>query len=195
MGEFLIPHVVEESLNSLNLPHAKRLIIALLERGETPISNLRDVVKTYTTLRKIVEGFESEGLVKTEERFEGRRVIYVRLTERGQFVAQKIREAEMIMEGEFPGVLKMERDWREKRFGKFKLLNHVNAYDNVVRVEDSSYSPPRIAEIEIGIRGRKLMLHCSICDASDCEHINYLWSLKEVRETLLKKAEDEGVRV
>jgi len=183
------------AVKSLDKPNAKTVLLYLLEHGRVPLTKIQEVVTSFNTVKNVVMAFKDDGLVKVEEVIEGRRVLYVELTDRGLVVAQKILEAERIARGEFPGVLKMERDWREKRFGKFKLLNHVNAYDNVVRVEDSSYSPPRIAEIEIGIRGRKLMLHCSICDASDCEHINYLWSLKEVRETLLKKAEDEGLQI
>ena len=56
-------------------------------------------------------------------------------------------------------------------------MAHVNVMDNVVRIRDGS----RVAEVYLKELRGKVKPWCDLCDSESCLHVNFSWSLPEVR--------------
>ena len=121
------------------------------------------------TLKQLLEYRLAE---KTLEKPEGRgnpRTVYT-LTARGNRIALKLREIDAIA------------STREKTTSLFQglyqsLLEHVNVMENMVRIQDGN----RIAEIYLKEVQGWMRLRCELCESEECVHVNFAWSLPEVR--------------
>ncbi len=65
-------------------------ILVKLLYGPTKMKDLRDVVRNYTTLQKEIYQLQSMGYITLTEKIEGRRTVYVELTEEGKYVASRL---------------------------------------------------------------------------------------------------------
>ena len=164
---------------ALSLSYAKDILLALLERGRIPMSYLRDVVISYQTITKLIEAFKNEGLVTVTEVKEPRRVLYVELTQKGKQVALHLKDAEAVIKGEVSQALERWKHWR--------ALVHFNVYDDHITIIDASHEQTRYINVYFkSIGGNKYKLWCELCQSDQCEHVDYAWSLKVVREKVLR---------
>ena len=77
------------NLKSLDLKYAKSILVKLLDNSEpVPLTELQKFIKNYYALKNTVKKLEEDGLVKTEEKILGHKVIFVTLTEMGQEIAR-----------------------------------------------------------------------------------------------------------
>lgn len=173
-------------MNSLNFPHAKDFLLALLKRGKVPASTLRDVIKTYATIKKLIELCEKDGLVKSEEVVKGRRVLYVWLTERGRAVAEKLKEAEEISKSG-------DRYWELAK--RMKAFYHLNTYEDHLTIIEFHMGKKRIVDIFPRRNGKYLYLWCEYDKADYCDHIYYVLHDYELRDAIMRFAEKEGLKL
>ena len=128
------------------------------------------------TLQRTLKFLLDQGLaVVRSEKPQGRgypRTVYS-LTSKGRKIAFKLREITSIASEETGNESLLERLYRT-------FLVHVNVMDDLVRIQDGS----RIAEVFVSkLRGR-MRLRCSLCDSENCVHVNFSWSLPEIRALL-----------
>ena len=130
-------------------------------------------IKNYATLKLTIIDLEKDGYVKTREVFEGRKTIYVTLTEKGMAVAEKLKEAEE--------VAKMNPEEIEK-FKNLHALEHFNVYEDHITLTDISMKGVRYVNIYAKPRGDVLYFWCEDHDADDCYHIGYVFFDTKLRE-------------
>lgn len=89
---------IEYEKTVLSSPNAVGMLVYLLEvGGSTRASYLRKVVKNYDSIVKTGRALEDTGLLNV--RIEKDRIIFhsYELTEKGRKVAEKLREAELLL--------------------------------------------------------------------------------------------------
>ena len=83
--------------NILDKQHAVPVLIKLLE-GNKFMTELSSVVSNYSTLRLLIRDLQDNGLVKVDEIVKDKRKVKVSLTEKGRAIANKLKEAQEILE-------------------------------------------------------------------------------------------------
>ena len=83
--------------NILDKQHAVPVLIKLLE-GSKFMTELSSVVSNYSTLRLLIRDLQDNGLVKVDEIVKDKRKVKVSLTEKGGAIANKLKEAQEILE-------------------------------------------------------------------------------------------------
>ena len=165
--------------------NAAAVLIKLLE-GETKMSYLQEVVRNYSTLQLTIRDLEEMGYIKTKERRERGRVIYVSLTEKGRAVAEQLRRAEKIA--------KMSEDELEK-FRGLHYLEHFNVYEDHITLTDSSIEGVRYVNIFAKPKGDILYFWCDVHEATDCYHIGYLFVDEKLRSFINEQLEKNGFKL
>jgi len=85
--------------SSLERPYSISLILFLRRNGETSLANLRpDVAPDYETIRELAVKMEKEGIVEFTNQLPHRRMFSLKLTERGENIADKLFEIEELMD-------------------------------------------------------------------------------------------------
>jgi len=83
--------------NILDKQHAVPVLIKLLE-GSKFMTELSSVVSNYSTLRLLIRDLQDNGLVNVDEIVKDKRKVKVSLTEKGRAIANKLKEAQEILE-------------------------------------------------------------------------------------------------
>ncbi|WP_287950399.1 winged helix-turn-helix transcriptional regulator [Acidiplasma sp.] len=83
--------------NILDKQHAVPVLIKLLE-GNKFMTELSSVVSNYSTLRLLIRDLQDNGLVIVDEIVKDKRKVKVSLTEKGRAIANKLKEAQEILE-------------------------------------------------------------------------------------------------
>lgn len=83
--------------NILDKQHTVSVLIKLLE-GDKFMTELSSVVSNYSTLRLLIRDLEDNGLVNVYEIVKDKRKVKVSLTEKGIAIANKLKEAQEILE-------------------------------------------------------------------------------------------------
>ena len=83
--------------NILDKQHAVPVLIKLLE-GNKFMTELSSVVSNYSTLRLLIRDLQDNGLVDVNEIVKDKRKVKVSLTEKGMAIANKLKEAQEILE-------------------------------------------------------------------------------------------------
>ncbi len=83
--------------NILDKQHAVPVLIKLLE-GNKFMTELSSVVSNYSTLRLLIRELQDNGLVNVDEIVKDKRKVKVSLTEKGRAIANKLKEAQEILE-------------------------------------------------------------------------------------------------
>ena len=83
--------------NILDKQHAVPVLIKLLE-GNKFMTELSSVVSNYSTLRLLIRDLQDNGLVNVDEIVKDKRKVKVSLTEKGRAIANKLKEAQEILE-------------------------------------------------------------------------------------------------
>ena len=83
--------------NILDKQHAVPVLIKLLE-GNKFMTELSSVVSNYSTLRLLIRDLQDNGLVNVDEIVKDKRKVKVSLTEKGRAIANKLKEAQEILD-------------------------------------------------------------------------------------------------
>ena len=166
----------------LKKPNAGIALTALLS-GKKKMTDLHQEVRNYASLKLLVLELEKEGYVKTEESEEGRKTIYVSLTEKGRAVAERLQEAEKIA--------KMESGELEK-YQNLHALEHFNVYEDHITLTDISMEGIRYVNIYAKPRGETLYFYCEMHDSDDCYHIGYIFFDSKLKEFVKKWINTNG---
>ena len=83
--------------NIFDKQHAVPVLIKLLE-GNKFMTELSSVVSNYSTLRLLIRDLQDNGLVIVDEIVKDKRKVKVSLTEKGRAIANKLKEAQEILE-------------------------------------------------------------------------------------------------
>lgn len=83
--------------NILDKQHAVPVLIKLLE-GNKFMTELSSVVSNYSTLRLLIRDLQDNGLVDVDEIVKDKRKVKVSLTEKGRAIANKLKEAQELLE-------------------------------------------------------------------------------------------------
>ncbi len=83
--------------NILDKQHAVPVLIKLLE-GSKFMTELSSVVSNYSTLRLLIRDLQDNGLVNVDEIVKDKRKVKVSLTEKGRAIANKLKEAQEILD-------------------------------------------------------------------------------------------------
>ncbi len=83
--------------NILDKQHAVPVLIKLLE-GNKFMTELSLVVSNYSTLRLLIRDLQDNGLVNVDEIVKDKRKVKVSLTDKGRAIANKLKEAQEILE-------------------------------------------------------------------------------------------------
>lgn len=81
----------------LSRPNAVDLILFISVHGAIQARSLRDVHPNYTRMRLLAQDLEESGILRVVETRAPRKILTIRLTPKGEKVAEKLREAKAIM--------------------------------------------------------------------------------------------------
>ena len=166
-------------------PNASIVLTELL-KGKKKMTELQEKVKNYASLKLLILNLEREGYVKIEEPEEGKKVIYVSLTEKGRAVAEKLKEAER--------VAKLSDEELEK-FRNLHALEHFNVYEDHVTLTDISMEGVRYVNIYARTRGETVYFYCEMHDSDDCYHVGYLFFDEKLRSFVKEWIEKNGYKL
>ncbi len=177
---------------SLPLDEQSIKILTTLLEGEKKISELLPLTNnSYHTLRNKVQKLKDAGFIEISERRQygdkGPKIIILRITEKGQAVAEKLMEAE-----EAANMTPEELEEQRKRIHWIidinTLVDHITAYD----IHDGK---KEIFNIWLKPNGKYLRLYCDKCDSYDCYHVN--WALHDpvIGPEIREKAEKKGLKI
>ncbi len=112
-------HVRNVFSKLLSIKDAGPILIELLD-GQKKMTELKNVIANYDTLRNLVRELQQMKLLRTKEVVKERRIIYVSLTEEGRVVARKL---DMFISNEFLGP-KQQKQIEEliSKTGKWKTI-------------------------------------------------------------------------
>ncbi len=166
--------------------NAAAVLISLLE-GEKKMSQLQKAIKNYSTLKLTVMDLEKEGYVKTREVTEGRKIIYVSLTQKGKAVAEKLKEVEE--------VAKMTPEELEERRKNLHWIVDINTYADHVTGYDIHNGKKEIFNVWLKMNGKYLTLYCDKCHSESCYHV--LWALQDpyVGDKIREIAKEKGLKI
>ena len=148
------------------------LLTSLLD-GKKKMSELLKVIPNYMTIKAYISDLEEEGYVKTEEKFEGRKVIYVELTERGRVVAEALKKAEWLAN--------LPPDKIEK-FANIKAYIHINSYEDHVTLKEIHLGETRIINVYVKPKGNVIYFYCDYHDSDDCEHVEVMFGDPDISD-------------
>ncbi len=181
------------SLNSLDLPHAKSVLIELL-KGKVLKTKLQAIAKNFYSLTTLLTGLENDGLIKIEPQPFGKNIKYISLTPAGVEVAQKLKEAENSTKEK--SIIKLKdneinlnlSDEEAEKAKILHLLYHINVMDDHVTVEEIlPGKPSRIFNIYIRQNdGGTFRLWCEFDNSYDCWHVKEAWGYPQVQKMMMR---------
>jgi len=158
----------------------------LLENGEIKKTDLLQVVSSSDSLSNTIRKLEQEGLIATESKVIGRKIISIRLTEKGFRVAKKLKEAEEASKGKSELVLQ-ESDYDDfiSHTKDMSVLSHLNALDDHVAIREVNYDhqgQDRVVFVYVKLNGHGILrLWCEADSSFNCWHVKYAWTIPDVQ--------------
>jgi len=86
-------------VEALRERHASEILIFLLNQGKIKKTDLLEIVSSSDSLSNTLRKLQDDGLIIMETKIIGRKTIYLSLTEKGQTVAEQLKKAEQVVEG------------------------------------------------------------------------------------------------
>ena len=169
-------------------------MIKLLESGSLMKSDMFDIVKSNHTLDKLLNSLEDEGFVTMSETVIGRRVYSVSLTPKGKTVADQLKGAQDAAHGTTPAPADAGAVIHE-RFRNFRALYHFSITGDTIRIADAGVKGKRIADVQVKVVGKNLKLYCDQDRSFDCEHIDFIWVDRSLRQRILERVDKDGLKV
>ena len=86
-------------VDPLDIRHGNKILLFLLERGEIKKTDLLEIMSSSDSLSKSLQDLINAGLIESETKVMGRKVILTKLTPLGKKVAEQLKKAnEVIMD-------------------------------------------------------------------------------------------------
>ena len=178
--------------------HVSSILIFLLEHDTVNKTDLVTVVHSNTSVDKLVNELDKEGLISVRKEFAGRNTYYISLTKKGRAVAFRLKEAEEVAETqdtqEAEGIIHFDGDEinvkltpEEQQNRKYlKFLFHFNVLDNHITVEEAVPGKrSRIFNIYVKQNGNGIFrLWCEQDDSYECWHVKEAWGYPQVQKMM-----------
>ena len=188
----------DDKISILAQKHVSSILIFLLEHDTVNKTDLVTVVHSNTSVDKLVNELDKEGLISVRKEFAGRNTYYISLTKKGREVAKKLKEAEEVADSpadqEAEGIIHFDGEEinvkltpEEQQNRKYlKFLFHFNVLDNHITVEEVVPGKnKRIFNIYIKRNGNGIFrLWCEQDDSYECWHVREAWGYPEVQKMM-----------
>ena len=86
-----------EMVDPLDIRHGNKILLFLLERGEIKKTDLLEIMSSSDSLSRSLQDLINTGLIESETKVMGRKVILTKLTPLGRKVAEQLRKANDII--------------------------------------------------------------------------------------------------
>ena len=86
-----------EMVDPLDIRHGNKILLFLLEKGEIKKTDLLEIMSSSDSLSRSLQGLINAGLIESETKVMGRKVILTKLTPLGRKVAEQLRKANDII--------------------------------------------------------------------------------------------------
>ncbi len=192
--------------DALDIRHANKILIFLLERGEIKKTDLLEVVSSSDSLSKSLRDLEEAGLIVSDVLSIGRKVITLRLTPKGEEVARGLLLVKEVIISESPelnqALAKLHekdvKEWR-RRFNHatkgLSMLYHVNVMEDHVTIGEKTATGERVINIYVRVNGHGILrLWCEEDESFECVHVQYAWTLPDVQEMYFNQVKTGNVR-
>ena len=189
----------------LSEKYASIFLTYLLAKREAKKGDFREVIKSTTTIDKLVTKFEQGGFITVEKEFAGRRIHVISLTPKGRSVAEQLKRAEEAASGvvihEEEGRAEIRtidaENWA-KRFQEdtkgMSLLYHVNVFEDHITIGQEINGKTHITNIYVRVNGKGIMrLWCEEDESFECIHVQYAWTLPKVQEMYANNVKNGNV--
>ena len=172
----------------LSRKHVSTVLLFLLQRGTVKKGDIVDVVRSNTTVDKLIRELREEDMINVSNEFAGRKTYRISLTPKGTKMAEQLKRAEDIERG-IPEDPSLELTYEELEKAKnARFLFHVNVMDDHITVQEN---PPgeasRIFNIYIKRNGNgEFRLWCEHDDSYDCWHVKAAWTYPHVQRMMIQ---------
>ena len=181
-------------MDSLDLKHAKSLLIALSKVEEAKKSDFFGIIKSHQVLDNLLNSLQKDNYLIIKESQVGPKKYSISLTPKGRSVAEQLKRAEEAARGvvihenegraEIPA--SEAEDWAEKFRDATKnlsLLYHVNVFEDHVTIGEEKDGKLRVINVYVKLNGKGMMrLWCEADESFECIHVKYAWTLPKVQE-------------
>ncbi len=188
----------DDKISILAQKHVSSILIFLLEHDTVNKTDLVTVVHSNTSVDKLVNELDREGLISVRKEFAGRNTYYISLTKKGRAVAFRLKEAEQVAtsstDQEAEGVIHFDGEDinvkltpEERENSKYlKFLFHFNVLDNHITVEEAVPGKrSRIFNIYVRRNGNGIFrLWCEQDDSYECWHVKEAWGYPQVQKMM-----------
>ena len=188
----------DDKISILAQKHVSSILIFLLEHDTVNKTDLVTVVHSNTSVDKLVNELDREGLISVRKEFAGRNTYYISLTKKGRAVAFRLKEAEEVAtsstDQEAEGVIHFDGEDinvkltpEERENSKYlKFLFHFNVLDNHITVEEAVPGKrSRIFNIYVKQNGNGIFrLWCEQDDSYECWHVREAWGYPQVQKMM-----------
>ena len=86
-----------EMVDPLDIRHGNKILLFLLKKGEIKKTDLLEIMSSSDSLSKSLQDLINAGLIESETKVMGRKVILTKLTPLGRKVAEQLRKANDII--------------------------------------------------------------------------------------------------
>ena len=87
-----------EMVDPLDIRHGNKILLFLLERGEIKKTDLLEIMSSSDSVSKSLQDLINTGLIKSETKIMGRKIILTKLTPLGKKVTEQLKKANDILE-------------------------------------------------------------------------------------------------
>ncbi len=84
-------------VDPLDIRHENKILLFLLERGEIKKTDLLKIMSSSDSLSRSLQDLINAGLIESETKVAGRRIILIRLTSIGKEVSELLRKAQELL--------------------------------------------------------------------------------------------------
>ena len=177
----------------LDLKHASRILLFLLEKGQIKKTDLLEVISSSDSLSHSLREMEEEGLINVATKVIGRKIIFIGLTPKGCLVAEELKKAEQIANSQTIEINDIDEpdlmitNEKEEMVKRLNLLFHINVVNDHITVEEvKPGKSPRIFNIYVKRnRNGEFRLWCEHDDSYDCWHVRTAWGYHYVQRMMM----------
>ena len=180
-------------MDALDRAYAKSILILLLSHnGKAIKSDFSVIASSWKTLSDVISALEEEGFLTITEQVLGRKTYVIKITDKGRYAAEKLKEAQEASEGiiHIDGEeINIQLNPEEQKNSQYlKYLFHFNVLDNHITVEEAvPGQPTRIFNIYVKQNGHGYFrLLCEADNSFDCWHVKEAWGYPQVQKMMMR---------
>ncbi|WMT51255.1 MAG: hypothetical protein RE471_09790 [Ferroplasma sp.] len=175
--------------------YAYEIIRYLDTHKDAKKTDLFEVTKNVSTLYRTLDKLQKADIINARERVNGRRYIFLSLTDQGKRIAEGLRKAEQeVSGGQLPGRHVLPPNYTDQ-FKNLSALTHLNVLDDHVAIEEHNYDllgHDRVVFVYVKLNGNNILrLWCEVDQTFECVHTKYAWSLPDV-QAMIQIQRDRG---